>query len=186
MDGAGMNPPDNEELIDRLRRRDKAAFTQIVRTYEQPMLRTAYRIVGQQADAEEVRQTVLLKIWQSPDKIPAAQPFDYWIRRCVINESIEVLRRKERDVRRNSNSVVANLKHADPAEWTVEAENLRVALDTLEPEQRAILSLRFDEECTIREIGNILEQPHTTVQSRLNRAIHQLRELLNSPVKQVE
>jgi len=63
---------------------------------------------------------------------------------------------------------------------------LRNALEALEPEQRAILSLRFDEECTIREIGSILEQPHTTVQSKLDRAIARLRELLDVSVRNVE
>ena len=58
-----MTPSDNEELIQRLRQQDADAFVQIVRTFEQPMLRTAYRILGQQADAEEVRQTILLRIW---------------------------------------------------------------------------------------------------------------------------
>jgi len=181
-----MNPSDNEELIDRLQKRDRDAFAQIVRTYEQAMLRTAYRIVGQQADAEEVRQAVLLRIWQSPEKIPAVQSLEHWIRRCVINEAIEVLRRRLRERRRNQNSGKSDAATVEKSDWNDEAIRLRNALEALEPEQRAILSLRFDEECTIREIGSILEQPHTTVQSKLDRAIARLRELLDVSVRNVE
>ncbi len=53
----------------------------------------------------------------------------------------------------------------------------------LEPEQRAILSLRFDEQLTIREIGSVLKQPHTTVQSKLRRAIEQLRNLMGASIE---
>lgn len=181
-----MNPPENQELIERLRRRDRAAFTQIVRTFEHQMLRTAYRIVGQQSDAEEVRQSVLLKVWQSPEKIPERKSFEFWIRRCVINEAIELLRGRQREHKRNSNSLSQRPAASGPDERDDDAEHLKAALGNLEPEQRAILSLRFDEQCTIREIGDILDQPHTTVQSKLNRAIDQLRKLLNPGVKNAE
>ena len=171
------------QLLDRLRRRDPAAFAQIVRTYEQVMLRTAYRIVGQQADAEEVRQTIWLKVWQSPDKLPQSTKFGTWIRRCVVNESIVILRRRQREQRRNTNSSETLAQVVEQTDWNDEAECLRKAMTKLEPEQRAMLSLRFDEQLTIREIANILEQPHTTVQSKLKRTIGQLRERLETSQK---
>lgn len=181
-----MNPPDIHGLIGGLRQQDRDAFTQIVRIYEQSMLRTAYRIVGQQSDAEEVRQTILLRLWQSPEKIPEVNSFGCWIRRCVINEAIEILRRRNREDRRNKDSGQFSSSSVDEANWDDEATRLRNALRALEPEQRAILSLRFDEQCTIREIGNTLEQPHTTIQSKLDRAITRLRQLLDVSVKNVE
>lgn len=181
-----MIPQQDDKLLDRLLHRDRAAFTQFVRTYEHQMLRTAHRIVGQQADAEEVRQTVLLKIWQSPDTLPQASQLSQWIRRCVINESIDILRRRQREQLRNSNSAASHTQHAEQADWKDDAVNLRTAMNALEPEQRAMLSLRFDEQYSIREIASILDQPHTTVQSKLNRTIAQLRELLEMTQKHVE
>jgi len=178
-----MTQQEDDHLFDRLRRRDPNAFAQIVRMYEQLMLRTAYRIVGQQADAEEVRQSILLRVWQSPEKLPPSSKFGAWIRRCVINESIAILRRRQRELQGNTNLPETSMPVVEPPDWNDEAELLRKAMAKLEPEQRAMLSLRFDEQLTIREIAGILEQPHTTVQSKLKRSIGQLREQLGSVQK---
>ncbi len=176
-----MMPTENEQLLGRLRSRDRSAFARLVRTHEQQMLRTAFRIVGQQSDAEEVRQSVLLRIWQSPEKLPEPQRLGSWLHRCVVNESIALLRRRKRYERRHVDSLEqVHLETQSTCED--EAELLRDAMSQLEPEPRAILSLRFDEQLTIREIASLLQQPHTTVQSKLERAIGRLRSHLETQV----
>ena len=68
-----------------------------------------------------------------------------------------------------------------PVAFSDEVERMRDALETLEPEQRALLALRFDEGLTIRRISSVLEKPHTTVQSQLAKTIDKLRNLLGLP-----
>jgi RNA polymerase sigma factor (sigma-70 family) len=84
----------NKALIASLLKRDPDAFTEIVRAFEESISRTAYRIVGQHSDADEVRQKVFLKVWQAPKKLPQPDKLAAWLRRCTVNESIATLRRR--------------------------------------------------------------------------------------------
>ena len=79
---------------------DNAAFTTLVRMWEQRLLTTAYRVVGDLSDAEEVRQTVLVKLAQSPQTLPNSSRFSGWLRRCVVNEAISLLRRRGAEANR--------------------------------------------------------------------------------------
>ena len=58
-------------------------------------------------------------------------------------------------------------------------EQLAVALAKLAPEERALVSLRFDEDLTFREIGEVLELPTSTIKSQLSQAIARLRTALS-------
>lgn len=172
----------DSDTLKRLRDGDTQAFEQIVNPYQHEMLCVAARIIGQQADAEEVRQKILIRIWQAPQKLPKAESFEAWLRRCVVNESISHLRQRKRqnllmaefaDSRRSNSS----------AEEDLDAEKVRLAVSQLEPEQRALLALKFDGQLTVREIGLVLERSHTTIQSQLERAIAKLRSLIQTKVR---
>ena len=170
-----------ESLIERIAARDRAAFTEFTRKYEHVMLRTAHRILGQVADALEVRQNVLTRVWRRPLTLPRqSSGLEAWVRRSVINESISLLRTNNRRLRRESNS--AKSESMEPDDGLRETADLQAALRHLDAEQRALLSLRFDDELTIRQIAETLEKPHTTIQSQLQRAIAQLRSILSVPM----
>ena len=163
----------DRELLRRIVARDRSALEEFVEAWELPLLRIAYRIVGRVNDAEEVRQVVLLKIIQQLGRLRDVENIGAWLRRCVINESLLFLRQRrthdelhpELEVKSQQATVIQNN----------EAELLAAALETLDPEARAMLSLRFDDGLTVREIGKVLDIPHTTIQSRLQSAIAKLR-----------
>lgn len=164
-------------LSERLRNQDAEAYTQLVRKYENTLFRVAARVTGTIEDAEEVRQQVLLGVWQKPDAVPDDEHLKSWIHRCAINASIDVLRRRQRA---GQASLIGDIEQVDPTLGAVDDRDLLASvLGHLEPDQRALLSLRFDAQLTVREIGATLEKPHTTVQSQLNRALTKLRSLLN-------
>ncbi len=136
------------------------------------MYRVAYRIVGQSADAEEVRQTILLRMIQRPELLPQASRIAAWIRRRVVNESISLVRKR----RRESQLEVGNELPAHFAEPSGDSGQLHTLLGKLEPSQRALLALRFDEQLTVREIAEVTETPRSTVHDSLQSAIDVLRE----------
>ncbi|MCA9140248.1 MAG: RNA polymerase sigma factor [Planctomycetales bacterium] len=173
-----MNEID-EILLEKIKSGDIEAFTALVRAVEHKMLCTSYRILGQHSDAEEVRQCVLLKIWEKPETLPAGDRFWAWLHRCVVNESIAKLRRIRREQERNAGLSIRPVQPTSGAHCC-EVDQLRKAMDKLTPEQRAILSLKFDSQMTVRQIGQILEQPFTTVQSKLKKAVAELRALMTT------
>lgn len=163
-------------MLARIREGDTDAFTQLVRGCEQSLLRIAFRIVGNQPDAEDIRQTVLSRLWQKPESLPKPDKLMPWLHRCVANESISLIRRAHRERSRNRELVAEHSEQIEPRTTDdEEAVMLRNALCDLSPEQRAILAFRFDEKMTVRQIGDVLDQPYTTVHAKLERAIRTLR-----------
>lgn len=172
-------PQLDDETAEQLRNGDPEAFTVFVRLFEQSMLRVAFRLVGQQSDAEDVRQAVLVRIWKNPRRIPCGSHLPAWLYRCVINESIAKLRRRKSEQARNEHSAEMLTESAeDPA--GDEFERLRQAMLRLTAEQRALLALKFDEQMTVREIGRTMEIPHTTAQSKINKAVDEVRTLMKT------
>lgn len=178
------SPSDDERLLARMSEGDRDALDSLVRKWEASMLTMAYRITGQMADAEEVRQNVLMRIVKNPASLPPLGRFPTWLRRCVINESISILRRRKRapsdndavisDVASDDNSPLSQMIQTD------DAEQLRRALQALPCDTRVLMTLRFDDSLSIREIADIVEKPHTTVHAQLQQAIRAIRHRLFS------
>ena len=170
-----------DQWIKALKLGDRVAFARIVRVWESSMLQTATRILGSVSEAEEVRQIVLMKMYEVPATIPPAARFAPWIRRCVINESLRRVRRQkvERDYRREAKLALNRQPESnDPVTIAMrrdQASQLHRAMAGLTPHQRALLSLRYDDGLTVREIANVLESAKSTVHSQLAEAIKRLR-----------
>jgi RNA polymerase sigma-70 factor (ECF subfamily) len=168
------------ELITRLQQGDRDAFTVLVRRWEGPLLRIAYRITGQVAEAEDVRQRVFLKLLESSDAVRRPEQFAAWIRRAVVNAALNALRHNKRreglNHRLRERNAPLSESHPGDALIAVEqARRLADALGRLDPAARALLSLRFDEDLTFAEIAAVLGQPASTIKSRLAGAVSRLR-----------
>lgn len=174
--------PADGELIERFRRGDAAAFTLLVRRWEAPVHRIAWRITGDAAEAEDVRQTVFLRLLEDPWSLRDAARFGAWIRRCAVNAAINAAARRAR-IRGAGPDPSLDVRESeeDPAERAAareEAERLSAALAGLPPAERALLALRFDEDLTFEEIAAVIGRPASTIKSRVGKAVGKLRRKL--------
>ena len=147
-------------------------------------MRIAYRITGRLDEAEDIRQRVFLKLLESPGAVRQPELFAAWIRRAVINTAVSALRHRKRREGLNQRIAVqrATVDESQPGDALIaeeQARRLAGALTQLEPESRALLSLRFDENLTFAEIAAVLGQPASTIKSRVARTIGRLRGLMN-------
>lgn len=174
----------DDDLVTRARAGVRSAQRELVTIWEESVFRIAWRVLGSHSAAEEVRQTVFLRMIERPEALPEPACFAAWIRRCTFNESVTFLRRQ-----RVRTTAVLSEKHsvhsATPEQQAAENEDvirLRNVLDTLQPEERAILTLRFDEDLSFPQIGEILERPPSTVKSQYARLLKRLHsQLQDSP-----
>lgn len=173
-------------LLARFRAGDGSAFGILVRRWEGPLVRIAYRITGDLAEAEDLRQRVFLRLLESPGSVRQPDRFAAWIRRAIVNHALTAVRRRRRrerfGLRLRERTPAADC--SDPAEPVIardQARRLTGALARLEPRERALLSLRFDEDLTFAEMAAALGQPVTTIKSQVGRAIGRLRALLIDP-----
>ncbi|MBL1217567.1 MAG: RNA polymerase sigma factor [Planctomycetes bacterium] len=138
--------------------------------------------------AEDLVQEAFLKLWNTPPDGPE-RVVPSWMRRVVVNLSINHLRRSKRADSLPEFSNDPALRHDRRPEHDVDvADNLqrvRDAMERLPDDKRAILVLRVYEELSYQQIAEVLEIPVGTVMSRLNRARAALRDLieegLNNP-----
>jgi RNA polymerase sigma-70 factor, ECF subfamily len=178
-DVAAEKPAPDEALTERLRAGDRSALETIVQHWQDSLFRIAYRVIGDAASAEDVRQNVFLRLLVSTDRLPPTELLGAWIRRCTINEALLHLR-KQRTHKRALDRLAtqvnpADIEHPCALDEPTEATRLKLALSQLDPEQRAILALRFDEGLSFQEMADALGRPCSTVKSQVTRAIAQLR-----------
>jgi hypothetical protein len=100
MQGKAMDhpPPITDSTLAKWKAGDRRAFLAAVGPWLDRVYRIVDRIVGTSHDAEEVFQTLMLRLLRSDVAQPPATGFPGWIRRCAVNEAITFLRRRQRAI----------------------------------------------------------------------------------------
>ena len=155
---------------------DRADFEEFVRARRSALLRTAYLLTGDHADAEDLLQRALVKAVPHWSRL-RDQPEPY-VRRILTRESISRWRRRRwREV--STDRPPEPPGRLDPGQdgWA-ERDEVRRALAGLSPRQRAVLVLRYYEDLTERETAEALGLAVGTVKSHHRDALTTLRRTL--------
>jgi RNA polymerase sigma-70 factor (ECF subfamily) len=179
---------DDHRLIAECLNGDTAAFGALVRRYQDRLYNTAYRLVGNAEDAQDVVQEAFLSAYQSLGNFKGDSLFFTWLYRIAVNTAIS-LKRKQRavlriDGGRDGGPAVEPLDPSDVSrpghalEQAEQGQRVQQALSRLSPEHRAVLVLKDMEGQKYESIADALRVPIGTVRSRLHRARLELRELL--------
>jgi RNA polymerase sigma-70 factor (ECF subfamily) len=156
---------------------DASAFAVLVRVESPAAYRLALSIVRSPAEAEDAVQDAFLRAWRDlrglrdPDLWPA------WFRRLTVRAALDQTRRRNR-VRDLDLQLAADVPGLEPAVQPADRIELMAAFDRLDPDDRAILSLRFFADLEVPDVAAALGIPLGTAKSRLSRAIGRLRTLL--------
>ena len=137
--------------------------------------RAALAVTGSDAAADDVAQDAFERAFAGLARFDASRPFGPWLHRIVVNRAIDLARRDRRLVRLDSAPAEALVA------WEAEASGdpaVLEALGGLSPERRAVIVLRHLLDYRPPEIAEILGIPVGTVNSRLGRALDEMRERL--------
>lgn len=163
----------DRELLLRARAGDVEAFESIVLAKAEPLFRTAYAILGNEADARDAAQETLVNAWHRLGQLRDIDRFDAWLGRALINACRDALRRRGR-VREVAITPESAARSTDRPRDDQSAD-LREALRQLSFDHRALLVLHHLHGYGVKEIGLWLGVPAGTVKWRLNRARRSLR-----------
>ncbi|MFB9311916.1 SigE family RNA polymerase sigma factor, partial [Nocardioides plantarum] len=156
---------------------DRAGFEEYVAARRRALLRTAYLLTGDHADAEDLVQTALIKVVPHWRKI-ADDPEPY-VRRVLARESVSRWRRRRwREVA--TEAMPEGASSSGLAEHVVERDAVRQGLLALAPRQRAVVVLRYFDDLTERETADVLGIAVGTVKSQARDALAVLRRRLPS------
>ena len=158
-------------LVERARAGDVRAFEVLVSERLDPLFRTAWAILGSEADARDATQEAFVSAWRQLPRLRDVEAFDAWLHRILVNACRASFRRRGR-VREVAIAPIhdrASLADRDPA-TTDESEIIARAFDRLKPDQRTILVLHHLRHEPVASIAAALAIPEGTVKSRLHSA----------------
>ena len=177
------------QLLRRIAAQDREALGEFYDQTAAPLFSTAFRILGDTHEAEEVVQDVFVQIWNRASTFDGAlgTPF-HWALGIVRNRSIDRLRARQRRSRLLQEMVEQTPAEADPpadnqfALNEEEVAQVRQALKDLPLEQRQAIEMAFFAGMTHGEIACHLDQPLGTIKARIRRGMLTLRESLQAYV----
>lgn len=137
------------------------------------LLRTAYLLTGNRADAEDLVQSALAKTYQAWDRIEDRALLDGYVRRAMVNTHISWWR--SRRVEEFPTDEIPDQAVADHADSSEMQERLRRAIDRLPHRMRVAVVLRYFEDMSEAEIAEKLGVSLGTVKSTVSRAVAKLR-----------
>ncbi|MFQ5583491.1 MAG: RNA polymerase sigma factor [Calditrichia bacterium] len=172
----------DEEIMGLVQQRDDAAFEELYNRYNHRILHYFYRLLGgDEAKAQDFLQDTFLKIIEKPHLFRNGMKFSTWIFTISHNLCKNEYRRLQ--VRIKAHQVLEH-NYAFPTYIATETEahidnhafslELFKEINKLEPSHRDTFLLRFQENFSIREIGEIMECAEGTVKSRLFYTINKL------------
>jgi RNA polymerase sigma-70 factor (ECF subfamily) len=171
---------EDSELLDKLAIGDEAAFRMLVERHIDRAYAIALRIVGNAADAEDVVQDTMLKIWSHRGRWQHGRAkFSTWLYRVISNRCID-LRRKPR----NENvETVPEVADGQPGAIEIIERNelngmLELAMQRLPEQQRIAVIFSYHENMSNGEIAQVMDTTVAAVESLLKRGRQQLRQLL--------
>src|SRR5438067_1022664 len=182
--GRNLQEASPQQLVEFARRRDgssAAAFAELIGRYEKTALALAYSTLGDAHLAGDVTQEAFLRAWQRLDELNDPQRFGAWLGRIVRNLALDVRRAKPQAVLSESVENFDSPLDCDPAHEIEDQETsarIDKALATLDETTRSAVVLRYYQNLSSREIGELLGMTGAAVDMRLTRARAELKEKL--------
>lgn len=187
MQVAGEEESQERNWVRAARNGDPLAFNRLVLQNERKIYGMALRMLGDREEAAETTQEVFLSAFRGLDRFQENAKFSTWLFRIAVNRCISKLRKRPP-------LQMSIEEQPELMEWTralsrdggQEAEVFREqrrqavlrSLQKLSDEQRTVLELKFFQENTFEEIGDIIRTPISTVKSRFYAALDNLRKSL--------
>lgn len=160
------------QLLERIARRDEAAFLELYAEYSTLVYSVAYHGVENAMDAEEVAQDVFLKLWNKAEAYnPSRGSFVTWLLTITRHTAIDKLRRRQHVAPLEEHEETLVVSSEDMA------QGLGAALETLGEEQRQAIYLAYFHGLSHRQIAERLARPLGTVKSHIRQGMERLREL---------
>jgi RNA polymerase sigma-70 factor (ECF subfamily) len=176
------------ELMLRVRAGDAESFDQLLNRHRGPLVGFLFRMVHDQALAEDLAQDVFLRVYQSRERYQPEAKFTTWLYRIATNLALNAIR----DRKESSRSAMPEGEPADAASMAerlpdgrpsaeqalIESDRerlIRGAVDSLPQNQRAAVILHKYQEVDYRQIAEVLGVSESAVKSILFRAYENLR-----------
>jgi RNA polymerase sigma-70 factor, ECF subfamily len=176
--------------VERARSGDSDAFRLLVEQHSRAIFRLAFRMTGNEQDAEDVVQETFLRAYKQLDRYEARSSFSTWLYRIASNYSLDLMRMRKRHESRREHgtdedqrdilqSIPLDTPGPDRLMYGEEVkEKVNAAMDELSAQERTAFVLRHFEGLSIEEIGEALGTGANATKHSIFRAVQKLRRSL--------
>ncbi|MBT3249801.1 MAG: RNA polymerase sigma factor [Candidatus Pacebacteria bacterium] len=161
----------DEEVVEITRTKNKEAYSEVVRRYQEKLMRYARYLVKDEARAADVVQDAFIKAFIKLNSFDTKRQFSSWIYRIVHNEAINLINKyKKEQPLLEDFDFESNVNVEEEYTKKEVKKMVKDCLEEIPLLYREPLSLYFLEEKSYVEISDILRIPTGTVGTRINRA----------------
>lgn len=178
------------DKIKQVKKGDQAAYSDVVDFYQNKIFQHCYRMLGNMHEAEDIAQEAFIRAYVNIDTFDERRKFSTWLYRIATNLTIDRIRKRKPDyyldaeVKGTDGLDMYSQISTDGASPSEEVESIELQryihneISQLPPKYRSIITLRYLEEFSLKEISEILDIPLGTVKTRLHRGREALRKRL--------
>ena len=177
-----MNHEKIENLVERSKRNDTAAFRQLVEECQPFVFRLAFRLLCSEDEAKDIVQETFIRVWLHLHKYHPQTRFSTWLYKIVCNLCYDRLRAKNRspgNAAMDSDLSEVNLPAEHDIEQSVINRDLKECIlaltHNLTPKQRLVFTLRDIEGLELEEVGKITGMSNAKIKSNLYLARQYIR-----------
>lgn len=153
-------------------------FFALLKPEQGKLYRTAWAILGNEADARDALQEAVIRAYRAFDQLRGgAVAFPAWMRRILVNQATQILRRRSKVI------PVERPEELQPEAFSSgmpEGSEVWEAVRQLDERYRAVVVLRFLNDLSLEDIASTLDIPVGTVKSRLHTSMKLLRDKLGT------
>jgi len=179
--------------VERARSGDSDAFRLLVEQHSRSIFRLAFRMTGNEQDAEDVVQETFLRAYRQLDRYEARSSFSTWLFRIASNYSLDLIRMRKRheEKREHGSSEDRDILQTIPMDapgpdrivyGSQVQDRVNAALNELSAQERTAFVLRHFEGMSIEEIGEALGTGTNATKHSIFRAVQKLRRSLEPVV----
>lgn len=171
----------HSQLIDECRNGSSKAQFEIYKLYYKAMYNTCLRFVKNPMEAEDVMQEAFLAAFRNIDSFRGEVSFGSWLKRIVVNRSLDVLKKKSLDLEPlEEGRTIIDTNNDRDYEANYKVEQVKKAIALLPDSYRVLLTLHLFEGYDHEEIAQIMEMSNAAVRTGYSRARKRLQELLET------
>ena len=177
---------DDAELLMRFREPDtkEAAYTAIIKKYQERLYWHVRRIVVDHDDANDVLQNAFIRVWKGLENFKEESQLYTWLYRIATNESLTFLENAKKRSAVSLSDVESGLENKVKADQNFDANKLewklQLAIQQLPEKQRLVFSLRYYDEMPYEEMSRVLDTSEGALKASYHHAVKKIEDYITN------